>query len=209
MAKIGFSTKTFKYTKNQLKQEIINAAVESKEFKKEISRVFQVANRRIQNIEKRGEISPAVEALGDRGKQFSKFKTGGLSWNDLKHEYAKAVAFLRQPTSTATGVREYGRHIQQAYNLTPEQYKLMSQRITEKITSIDSNEFYERYLFRYKDFTGELETSAADAAEQMENEAQRLQDMLEQDIEAATNTLSKVQDTLVDGIEAIFKKFNM
>ena len=61
---IGFSGRTFKATKKaHVKKEIINAIESSSSLRKEIAKVFQQANRRIQNIEKNGVVSPAVVAL--------------------------------------------------------------------------------------------------------------------------------------------------
>lgn len=61
---IGFSGRTFKATKKAyVKKEIINAIESSSSLRKEIAKVFQQANRRIQNIEKNGVVSPAVVAL--------------------------------------------------------------------------------------------------------------------------------------------------
>ena len=61
---IGFSNRTFNATKKaRIKKEIINAVESSPSLRKQISKVFQQANRRIQNIEKNGVVSPAVVAL--------------------------------------------------------------------------------------------------------------------------------------------------
>lgn len=91
---IGFSKRTFSASsKVHIKEKVINAIESSPELRKEISRVFQQANRRIQNVENSGIVSPAVIALnkGDI-KGFAKFSMKH-DWNDLKIEYAKAVSF--------------------------------------------------------------------------------------------------------------------
>ena len=103
---IGFSDRAFSFNKAVIKQRIIEAKMSSPEYRAEIRRIFQQANRRIQNIESKGLVSPAVMALNKGDIQgFTKFSMKH-DWEDLKAEYAKAVSFLRQPTSTATGVRE-------------------------------------------------------------------------------------------------------
>ena len=48
----------------------------------------------------------------------------------------KAVGFLRQPTSTATGVREYNKHLMDAYDLTEDEFNLMADRIQDKFLSV-------------------------------------------------------------------------
>lgn len=199
---IGFSARTFKLTsKVELKQEILESLKSSPELRKEISRVFQMANRRIQNIESAELVSPAVMGLnkGDING-YTKFSMQG-SWEDLKIEYGKAVSFLRQPTSTATGTREYNRHLMATYDLTKDEFDLMAQKLQEKFLSVKDDNFVEQYLMRYKDFTGELETEAMDASSQIETDAQIIADELEKEIqdeaEKAAEQLSAEQQSIL------------
>lgn len=198
---VGFSARTFSANKEILKQEILQATEGSSEMRHEISRVFQRANRRIQNIEKADLFSPAVEAL-NKGDitGYSKFRMGGASWVELKMEYAKAVAFLRQPTSTAGGSREYNNHIRDAYDLTDDEYKLMMDNFRGKLMSVSDSDFVERYLMRYKDFTGELETAAEDVSGQIETEAVSVENALQKDIENAVDNLVGGLPDLDEGI---------
>lgn len=213
MGKIKFSGSVFGATKRaKIKKEIIQAAQSSPEYRKEIARVFQMANRRIQNIENSGILSPAVQAL-NKGeiKGFTKFSMKG-DWTTLKIEYGKAISFLRQPTSTARGANQYGKHIQKAYDLTDEEYSLMSRNLLGKLNSISDSDFVERYLMRYKDFTGEMTQSAADISTQIESDAESLSRAIDEEIERqadkVTDTLEeKLADTLEEGIEDMLKDF--
>lgn len=203
---IGYSGRTFQYvTKEHIKKEILTAAESSKEIRREIARVFQQANRRIQNVEKSGIVSPAVVALnkGDI-KGFTKFSMKH-SWNDLKTEYAKAVSFLQQPTSTATGAREYGKHLQKAYNLTDNEFKIMQDNLLGKIASVSDERFLEQYLMQYKDFTGELETAANDVSDMIESDAKRLQDSIATQIDSASEQVSDE----INRILSNFDKFGL
>lgn len=189
MASIGYSSKVFAPLKQKLRSDILNAPTQMPELKKEIARVFQIANRRIQNIEKSGLYSPAVQALNKSDVTgFSKFSVGGKSWYELKNEYGKAIEFLNKPTSTATGTREYARHIEQSYNLEKGDYKLVSDKLLGKLMSIEDNDYVERYLFRYKDFTGELEALAQDIAPQLEQAG----------IEADEQLINEIQQEATD-----------
>ena len=200
---IGFSARTFKLTsKVELKQEILESLKSSPELRKEISRVFQMANRRIQNIESAELVSPAVMGLNKGDIQgYTKFSMQG-DWESLKIEYGKAVSFLRQPTSTATGTREYNRHLMATYDLTKDEFDLMAQKLQEKFLSVKDDNFVEQYLMRYKDFTGELETEAADVSSQIETDAQIIADELEKDIqdeaEKAAEQISAEQQSIMD-----------
>ena len=205
MAKIKFTARVWKSTKNQIRKEILQAAESDPAFRREIARVFQQANRRIQNIESKGLLSPAVQALnkGDI-KGFTKFSMNH-DWNTLKIEYGKAISFLRQPTSTAQGARQYGQHLQREYDLTPDEYNLMARNLHGKLNSVSDSEFVERYLMRYKDFTGEMEQSACDISTQIESEAKSVQRAIDAEIERQVN---EVNDTLDDMVRSILSSFN-
>lgn len=212
MAKLGFK---IKFTKSvfgatqraKIKKEILQAVESSPEYRKEIARVFQMANRRIQNIEQSGQLSPAVQALnkGDV-KGFTKFSMGG-DWNTLKIEYGKAISFLRQPTSTAQGARQYGQHLQRMYDLTPDEYNLMARNLQGKLNSVSDNDFVERYLMRYKDFTGEMEQSASDISIQIESEAQSISRAIDAEIERQANEVADAMEDLQNDIERILRNF--
>ena len=203
---IGFSNRTFNATKKaRIKKEIINAVESSPSLRKQISRVFQQANRRIQNIEKNGVVSPAVVALnkGDV-KGYSKFSMKH-SWNDLKIEYSKAIAFLQQPTSTATGTNEYAKHLKKTYKLTDDEFSLMQNKLIGKIASVSDEKFLEQYLMQYKDFTGELEQESRDVSDQIESDAVKIADNLQNSID---NVSEVVEDT-VQRILDSFKNFGL
>lgn len=212
MAKLGFK---IKFTKSvfgatqraKIKKEILQAVESSPEYRKEIARVFQMANRRIQNIEQSGQLSPAVQALnkGDI-KGFTKFSMKG-DWNTLKIEYGKAISFLRQPTSTTQGARQYGEHLQRMYDLTPDEYKLMARNLQGKLNSVSDSDFVERYLMRYKDFTGEMEQSASDISTQIESEAQSISRAIDAEIERQANEVADQMEDMQNDIERILRNF--
>lgn len=212
MAKLGYK---IKFTKSvfgatqraKIKKEILQAVESNPEYRKEIARVFQMANRRIQNIEQSGQLSPAVQALnkGDI-KGFTKFSMKG-DWNTLKIEYGKAISFLRQPTSTAQGARQYGQHLQRMYDLTPDEYNLMARNLQGKLNSVSDSDFVERYLMRYKDFTGEMEQSASDISTQIESEAQSISRAIDAEIERQANEVADAMDDMQNDIERILRNF--
>ena len=212
MAKLGFK---IKFTKSvfgatqraKIKKEILQAVESSPEYRKEIARVFQMANRRIQNIEQSGQLSPAVQALnkGDI-KGFTKFSMKG-DWNTLKIEYGKAISFLRQPTSTAQGAKQYGQHLQLMYDLTPDEYNLMARNLQGKLNSVSDSDFVERYLMRYKDFTGEMEQSASDISTQIESEAQSISRAIDAEIERQANEVADQMEDMQNDIERILSNF--
>lgn len=185
---IGFTNKTFALTsKVQLDKQILTAVESRGYLRKEIARVFQQANRRIQNVEKSGIVSPAVVAL-NKGNitGFTKFSMRH-NWEDLKIEYSKAVSFLRQPTSTATGTREYAKHLKKAYDLDDKSFALMQNKLMGKIASVSDERFLEQYLMQYKDFTGELEQESKDVSDQIEDDAVKIENALDDALEQIGN----------------------
>lgn len=206
--KIKFTKSVFGATQRaKIKKEILQAVESSPEYRKEIARVFQMANRRIQNIEQSGQLSPAVQALnkGDV-KGFTKFSMKG-DWNTLKIEYGKAISFLRQPTGTAQGARQYGQHLQRMYDLTPDEYNLMARNLQGKLNSVSDSDFVERYLMRYKDFTGEMEQSASDISTQIESEAQSISRAIDAEIERQANEVADAMEDMQNDIERILRNF--
>ena len=206
--KIPFSPSVFAHTsKTRLNKEILQAVESSPELRKEISRVFQQANRRIQNIEKAGLISPAVAALHRDTGKYTKFSMN-QDWESLKIEYGKAISFLRQPTSTASGTRQYNEHLRATYDLSKEEFDLMARNLQGKLNSVSDTEFVERYLMRYKDFTGELEQSARDISTQIESEAVSIQRAIDDNIQREANKISGQLDEVDNEIDRIIKGFS-
>lgn len=203
---IGFSKRTFRASSNvHIKKDVIMALESSPELRKEIARVFQQANRRIQNVENSGIVSPAVIALnkGDI-KRFTKFSMQH-DWNDLKIEYSKAVSFLQQPTSTASGTKEYARHLKKTYNLTDNEFSIMQNNLMGKIASVSDQKFLEQYLMQYKDFTGELEQESKDVSDQIESDAIKIADSLQNNIDNAGETVESAIQKILDR----FKDFGL
>ena len=207
--KIEFRPSVYKSLKQKVKKEVLQAEKSDPTIREEIRKTFQRANRRIQNIESKGLISPAVQALGKSDIQgFTKFSMR-QDWESLKVEYAKAISFLQQPTSTATGTRDYNKHLMQAYDLTEDEFNLMAKKLNDKLTSVSDEEFVERYLMRYKDFTGELEQTAKDVSTQIESEAQSLAKAVDDTLEETADKVSDKVSKDVENLENIFKNFKM
>lgn len=207
VGKVNYSKGVFRAVKQELKQEIISSVQSSKEARKEIARVFQVANRRIQNIEGKDIVSPAVLGLQKQEIEgFSKFSISrAQSWEDLKLEYAKAVSFLQQPTSTASGARQYNKYIQKNYDLSDEEFALMARKINGKLASISETSFVDKYLMRYKDFTGEIEQNANSLADIIEDSAHAIDRGIEHEAENAAEEMTDELKRILEN----FKNFGL
>ena len=95
--------------------DLVGVVKGTSDLKKQMLKTFQKANRRIQNVRKAGLSSPAVQQLiSERGERNYTYFTGAkldprnpIDWEQLKYEYGRAIAFLNNPTSSATGARQY------------------------------------------------------------------------------------------------------
>lgn len=138
--------------KNRVKLDI-NVDIGTKELKKQINKVFQQANRRIQNVTSKGYASSAVESvIAERGKHdFTYFTSKGLDptnkvqWERLKYEYLKAESFLSNPTSSATGAKQYIQWQAKRLNTTFEQ----ANRIVQLATSAEITGTGEMNILNY------------------------------------------------------------
>lgn len=173
---VGKSTSQFKLSKDILQSE--NSVPN---LRKEVQRVFHAANRRIQNIENSGLYSPAVAALhlDETAADFAKFSLSGKSWNEIKIEYAKAVEFMRKPTSTAGGVRTFQKHIQQQNGYTDYDMKMINAKLTGENIDTESNYYVEQILTNYKGALNDFERAAADISTQLETAAMKTENTLD------------------------------
>lgn len=177
--KFTYSSTVTGSVRESIKKDVIQSAVSDPKLRAEIKRIFQVANRRIQNVERSGVFSPAVASLGDRGDRYTKFSLKGRTWTELKMEYGRAVAFLQQPTSTSRGSKEYNNQLMNRYNLTEQEFNALTSEYSHKMHSLSGTDFVDKYLKRYKDFSGEYEQVVASSSNQMESEAHLLGEALE------------------------------
>lgn len=202
-----FSKKVTKnFSKEKARKDIINAIEGNSEFRKEIRRVFQVANRRIQNIEQGGYYSPALASLGKSGvKGYSKFSVRGFGntgsdWNTLLKEYTKAINFLNSPTSTATGAKEFELQVKQKFNVPDDLWDYVKADVIGGTTSM-SDEMLQKlpysqlvegaYDSAYRSVSSQIEKGAIDLAKGIQSDINRTADQLANTVDEALDDLIK------------------
>lgn len=165
-------------------QLLLNFQEGTAELKKQMNKVFQRANRRIQNVQKAGLASPAVKAvIAERGKKdYTYFSSKGLNptdttdWDLLRYEYGRALAFLNNPTSSATGARQYINYQAKRLNIPFES----ANKIVDIATDPTIDEYGNVNIFSYgkilDDFKADVEkigdeigTNAVDYAKNLED----------------------------------------
>ena len=167
-------------------QLLLNFQEGTNELKKQMNKVFQRANRRIQNIEKAGLASPAVKAvIAERGKKdYTYFSSKGLNptnttdWDLLRYEYGRALAFLNNPTSSATGARQYIRYQANRLNIPFES----ANKIVDIATDPTIDEYGNVNIFSYgeilDDFKADVEQIGDEIGTNAIDYAQNLEDYL-------------------------------
>ena len=203
-----------KQFRNKLRKDIVNAVEGSPELRKEIRRVFQQANRRIQNVEKAGVFSPAVAALGKGDiKGYSKFSAKGFGntgsdWQSLKKEYAKAISFLNQPTSSASGAKQFEKQVKQEMGIDDELWKDLRKSIIGGYNSVSSDLLL---ALPYSDFMQEVYSKAKDSsASQMEKEAIEMANALQESIDRqAKDVAEELSDDVEDYLRQLANGFKI
>ena len=207
MANMKFSKKVTKnFSKEKARKDIINAIEGNSEFRKEIRRVFQVANRRIQNIEQGGYYSPALASLGKSGvKGYSKFSVKGFGntgsdWNTLLKEYTKATNFLNSPTSTATGAKEFELQVKQKFNVPDDLWDYVKADVIGGTTSM-SDEMLQKlpysqlvegaYDSAYRSVSSQIEKGALELAKGIQSDINRTAEQMADSVDEALDDLIK------------------
>ena len=202
-----FSKKVTKnFNKEKARKDIINAIEGNAEMRKEMRRVFQVANRRIQNIEQGGYYSPALASLGKSGvKGYSKFSVKGFGntgsdWQSLLKEYTKAINFLNSPTSTATGAKEFELQVKQKFNVPDDIWDYVKADVIGGTTSM-SDEMLQKlpysqlvegaYDSAYRSVSSQIEKGALELAKGIQSDINRTADQLANTVDEALDDLIK------------------
>lgn len=218
MAKLKIEIKySLKVTKNlnkvRAQKEIVESTESSPALRKEMARVFQIANRRIQNIEKTGEFSPAVASLGLTGTEgYSKFRIGkynpsiGGSWAEAKREYSKVIAFLNSPTSTATGTREFNQQVKKQLGVPDDLYGTIADKLlgdynavsTQMLNAIPYTDLVQEYYDRaYLSASSQMERDAKEIAD-------TLQKAIDEDARQQVEAIDKGIDEIVQSMKDAF-----
>lgn len=171
---------------NPMRQKIIEQEIGTDALKKVIAKEAQKANRRIQNVLKAGYASPAVKAvLAERGERgFTYFSTAGLNpknkgdWERLKYEFGRIEAFLNNPTSSATGAKQYISYQAKSLGIPFDN----ANRIVDLATSpqIDNNGNIN--IFNYSSILDSFRNDVMTSGDIMEMESEEYADYLEEQL---------------------------
>lgn len=190
----------------ELDKKIVNEVKGNPQLKKEINKVLQKANRRIQNVTKAGLASPAVKAvIAERGKRdYTYFSINGFNpksetdWEMIKYEYGRAIAFLNNPTSTATGARQYINYQRKELNNIPFE---SANKIVDLATSPTIDEYGNVNIFSYGALLDRYKTDVMREYDGMkisaEEFAMELEKNLQEQVHGIASTLTNALDMFI------------
>lgn len=176
----------------------------NEEIKKEINRTLQVANRRLQNIENKGIVSPAYKALINeipRGRQnkFQKLSIAGLDLNNKSEQtkaidtYTRALTFLNNKTSSTVGAKHFIQKIANENNIS---FKFAN-RMLDTITSPEMTNGKIQAKFNYnliKDAVSEYENEYKSNLESQSEYEARIEQRVKELMTQANNTADNIID---------------
>lgn len=215
---MGFSKTTIRYTKSktidkELEQKIAESVEGSKEMRQQMRKVFDAANKRIKRLQSsKSVLSPALEALEDVHFGIGNFKSNtGSDWESLKKEYATAVAFMRSPTSTLLGAKEFTRDVRRATKIPDFIWDGYTNDKGEWVEGIGETIIKGSRLvlsevgsrMPYKEvIQAAFDTAIEDSKGEMEKWLRKIAEELQEDID---QTSAKLANTISSGLDDIFE----
>lgn len=181
---------------------LLNAQQGTPELKRKMAKVFQQANRRIQNIKNAGLASPAVKAvIAERGeKSYTYFSASNLDptnttdWDMLRYEYGRALSFLNNPTSSATGARQYIKYQAKSLNISFES----ANKIVDIATQPTIDEYGNVNIFSYGDILDNFKNDVIQAGETMDMDSLDFAEKLEDYLLNAWNSKQPADGSFLD-----------
>lgn len=198
-----FSKSVIKAINKPFSEMIRAAALGSPELKREINKTLQQANRRIQNVQKAGLASPAVKAvIAEKGKRdYTYFSianldlTNYIDWEQAKYEYGRALSFLNNPTSTATGARQYISYQARELNNIP---FMSANKIVDLATEPTIDEYGNVNIFSYGSILERFKSDVSIVKDSMKENAVELAQELESKLQAEINRLANSGENFLD-----------
>lgn len=198
-----FSKLVIKAINKSFSEMIRAAALGSPQLKKEINRTLQQANRRIQNIQKAGLASPAVKAvIAEKGKKnYTYFSianldlTNHIDWEQAKYEYGRALSFLNNPTSTATGARQYIAYQARELNNIP---FMSANKIVDLATDPTIDEYGNVNIFSYGSLLERFKSDVSIVKDSMKKNTVELAQELESKLQAEIDRIANNGENFLD-----------
>lgn len=182
--------------------EVLKWEIGSAGLKSQVNKILQRANRRIQNVTSKGYASPAVKAvIAERGtRDYTYFSIAGLDptdktdWEQIRYECGRALSFLQNPTSSATGARQYINYQASRLNIPFES----ANRIVDIATDPTIDEYGNVNIFSYGDILDDFKADVQTTENLIDADAENYAEQLENALLDMLNSRSGGADTLLD-----------
>ncbi len=176
---------------------------------KEIKRVFQMANRRIQNLKKSGVVSPALKSLELATGKTDRYTVFSFSKNDvltttgqekLSYAWGQAVAFLHNPTSTALGARQYTKDIAKELNVSKER----ANEILGYLTDTEIDFMGNIHLVNYRDTLNKIRRDSLDGKNEIQWTAENWKEQIMNALKKEESNLDKAVNSFANNFLSSF-----
>lgn len=176
---------------------------------KEIKRVFQMANRRIQNLKKSGVISPALKSLELAMGKINRYTVFSFSKNDilttvgqekLSYIWGQAVAFLHNPTSTALGARQYTKDIAKELNVSKER----ANEILGYLTDTEIDFMGNIHLVNYRDTLNKIRRDSINGKNEIQWTAENWKEQIMNALKKEESNLDKAVNSFANNFLSSF-----
>lgn len=176
---------------------------------KEIKRVFQMANRRIQNLKKSGVVSPALKSLELATGKTDRYTVFSFSKNDLltttgqeklSYAWGQAVAFLHNPTSTALGAKQYTKDIAKELNVSKER----ANEILGYLTDTEIDFMGNIHLVNYRDTLNKIRRDSIDGKNEIQWTAENWKEQIMNALKKEESNLDKAVNSFANNFLSSF-----
>lgn len=182
--------------------EVLKYEIGSAGLKSQVNKILQRANRRIQNVTSKGYASPAVKSvIAERGKHdYSYFSVAGLDptnktdWEQIRYECGRALSFLQNPTSSATGARQYIKYQADRLNIPFES----ANKIVDIATDPTIDEYGNVNIFSYGEILDDFKTDVETTKNLIDSNAENYAEQLENALLDVIYSRGGGTDTLLD-----------
>ena len=176
---------------------------------KEIKRVFQMANRRIQNLKKSGVVSPALKSLELATGKTDRYTVFSFSKNDvltttgqekLSYAWGQAVAFLHNPTSTALGAKQYTKDIAKELNVSKER----ANEILGYLTDTEIDFMGNIHLVNYRDTLNKIRRDSINGKNEIQWTAENWKEQIMNALKKEESNLDKAVNSFANNFLSSF-----
>lgn len=198
-----FTDRVIKGTTNTIHDlDVLKVEIGSDSLKSKVNKILQRANRRIQNVTSKGYASPAVKAvIAERGtRDYTYFSIAGLDptnkidWEQIRYECGRALSFLQNPTSSATGARQYINYQAARLKIPFES----ANKIVDIATDPTIDEYGNVNIFSYGDILDDFKADVETAENLIDDDAENYAEQLENALLDMLSSRSGGADTLLD-----------